>query len=115
LLARQYGAALDDRGRQYVRFMTGGAQRMEMLVKDLLVYTKSASSEGEPKEPVNAGDALSTALSNLAEMIRETQAEVSCGALPTLRISEIHLEQLFQNLIGNAIKYRKDSEPPRIE
>jgi light-regulated signal transduction histidine kinase (bacteriophytochrome) len=87
---------------------------MDMLVKDLLAYTQSANMEGEAEEEVDAAEALDKALSNLSAAINESNAEITHGGLPSLRVPEVQLEQLFQNLIGNAIKYRKDDEHPRI-
>ena len=114
LLAQRYSNVLDEKAREYLQFVAGGAQRMQMLVKDLLAYATSACIEEEPEEKVNAADALGKALSNLSEAIRETGAEVSYSGLPALRVREAQLVQLFQNLVGNAIKYRKDEEAPRI-
>jgi light-regulated signal transduction histidine kinase (bacteriophytochrome) len=62
LLARRYSNLFDEQARQYLRFITGAAQRMEMLVKDLLAYTKSANMEEEPSGEVDAANALSKAL-----------------------------------------------------
>jgi PAS domain S-box-containing protein len=114
LLAQRYNHVLDEKGRQCLQFIRGGAQRMQILVKDLLSYAKSASMEEERIEEVDAAGALDQALSNLSEAIRETQADVSYNGLPVLRVPEVQLVQLFQNLIGNAIKYRNDEEPPRV-
>ena len=114
LLAQRYSNVLDEKAREYLQFIAGGAQRMQMLVKDLLAYATSACIEEEPEEEVDAAGALGKALSNLSEAIRETQAEVSHSGLPALRVREAQLVQLFQNLVGNAIKYRKDEEAPRI-
>ena len=115
LLAQRYSNLLDERARQYLQFITSGAHRMQMLVKDLLAYATSASTEEKPGEETDASSALSTALSNLSEVIRETEAEISCDALPAVRVQEAQLVQLFQNLAGNAIKYRRDGEAPRIQ
>jgi PAS domain S-box-containing protein len=114
VMSRRYGDLLDAKGRACLGFITGGAKRMESLVKDLLAYTQSASADEEPHAAGDANAALAKALDNLSAATTETAAEVSHAALPQLRMSEIQLQQLFQNLIGNAIKYRKDGETPRI-
>lgn len=114
VLNRRYGQALDTNAKEYLAFMTNGAKRMERLVKDLLAYTQSANRDGESVETSDAAAALEQALSILSSNINEADAAVTYDALPTVRIPAVQLEQLFQNLIGNAIKYRRDNEAPRI-
>jgi PAS domain S-box-containing protein len=113
MLSQRYRDRLDERGLQYLSFMTKGAQHMEQLVKDLLAYTQTSETLSEPGA-VDAGVALEQALANVAEAIRQAGAVVSHEALPTVRMHEVELQQLFQNIIGNAIKYRKEDETPRI-
>jgi len=114
VLSRRYDSLLDAQGKEYLGFMTGGAKRMESLVKDLLAYTQSTNANGGAEAVSDASAALAKALDNLSTAIKETNTQVSHDTLPRLRISEIQLQQIFQNLIGNAIKYRKDEESPRI-
>ena len=113
MLSQRYGDRLDERGLQYLSFMTKGAKHMEMLVKDLLAYTQTSETLSEPGA-VDANIALEQALANVAEAIRQSGAVVSHDALPTVRMHDIELQLLFQNIIGNAIKYRKEDEAPRI-
>jgi PAS domain S-box-containing protein len=113
LLSTRHSDALDAKGRQYLEFIMDGARRMEMLVKDLLAYTRS----GETPDGAAAADAetaLAKALSNLAEAVREAGAVITRDVVPALPLHEVQLQQLFQNLIGNAIKYRRAGDPPRI-
>jgi light-regulated signal transduction histidine kinase (bacteriophytochrome) len=84
-----------------------------MLVRDLLSYTQLTKFE-KSLEPCDAAEALTLALANLAGLIEETGAQVTSGPLPTLRVHGTHLQQLFQNLIGNAIKYRQPDQPPVV-
>lgn len=114
LLIRRCGNLLDAKGKEYLDFMTGGARRLESMVKDLLTYTQSATAGEEAYAVSDASAALAKAIDNLSAAINETGAQVSHDTLPRIRIGEIQLQQLFQNLIGNAIKYRKDGESPRI-
>ena len=109
LLARKYSPKLDPEGQAYVGFALQGARRMEMLLKDLLAYTQVVNDAAEELTPVDANAVLEKSLSNLGTSICEAGAVVTCGELPALKIQEIHLLQLFQNLIGNAIKYRGET------
>jgi GAF domain-containing protein len=115
LLERRYGDKLDDSAREYIQYTVQGAKRMEMLVRDLLAYTQAADISSEAISPASAAAVLDKVLANLKTAMDENQATVSWSALPDLQVQEVHLTQLFQNLIGNAIKYRKPDVPPRIE
>ncbi len=113
LLQRRYGDKLDEEGRRALRFMNEGARRMEMLVRDLLIYRQSSEPSDEPVAEVDANAVLDRAVADLAGTIQETGARVTRGPLPLVRMREVHLEQLFQNLIGNALKYR-GADPPKV-
>jgi light-regulated signal transduction histidine kinase (bacteriophytochrome) len=114
LLQRKYGESLDSKGREYMRFTLQGAQRMEMLVKDLLAYTQAANSGDEETGAIDASAVLEQALTNLQTSIEENQATVTRSSLPLLQVKAVHLLQLFQNLIGNAIKYRSTNRAPEV-
>jgi light-regulated signal transduction histidine kinase (bacteriophytochrome) len=113
LLSRRYGDGLDEEGRQFLKIVTGGARRMENLVNDLLTYTRAGREEGDEPEIVDANASLEEALSNLSGAIEECGATITHNGLPSLCMRRVHLQQLFQNLIGNALKYRGE-EAPRI-
>jgi PAS domain S-box-containing protein len=115
MLQREYANKLDAKANQYINYTVQGARRMEMLVKDLLLYTQAASIDTEPALPVEANKVLDQALSNLRAGIEESGAVIDRRPLPAVRVHEVHLLQLFQNLIGNAIKYRNPDKPPHIE
>jgi signal transduction histidine kinase len=110
-LSRRYGNLLDERGQEFLRYVNQGARRMEGLVRDLLAYTKAASIADEVQEPMGAEKPLQAALLNLTEALRQSDTHVSYHSLPEVRMREVHLQQLFQNLIGNAIKYRREERP----
>jgi signal transduction histidine kinase len=112
LLELHYGKVLDQQGAQFLRFMISGARQIEILVNDLLLFTQAASIIEECPEPLLPENALCGALAALREAIRESGAVVTHDALPAVRMREVHLQQLFQNLVGNAIKYRR--EKPRV-
>jgi PAS domain S-box-containing protein len=105
LLTKRYGDRLDGQALEFCDYLRAGATRMEMLVRDLLAYTQVAKLD-VPGENVDANEIFKDTLANLSGSIIESEAQVSSGLLPSLRVHGTHLKQLFQNLIGNAIKYR---------
>ncbi|HYZ86331.1 MAG TPA: PAS domain S-box protein [Bryobacteraceae bacterium] len=113
LLQRRYTGKLDAQADQYLALTVAGALRMEALVSDLLAYTQATNSWNEPASLTDAGAVLDQVLSNLKQAIVECRATIESDRLPWLRVQEVHLVQLFQNLLGNALKYR-GSEPPLI-
>ena len=113
MLRDDYSDRLDENARTYIQYAVDGAMRMKTLVQDLLAYSR-VETQGKPLEPTDANDACAEAIENLAVAIAEAGAEVTREPLPTINADPVQLESLFQNLIGNAIKYR-GSEPPRIQ
>jgi signal transduction histidine kinase/DNA-binding NarL/FixJ family response regulator len=113
LLAERLGDELDGDARDFLDFLTSGATRMEVLVRDLLVYTQAGQVD-RPAVPADAGESLNNALANLAEAIRANGAQVTSEPLPSLRVHPTQLQQLFQNLVGNAIKYCRPGTPPIV-
>jgi light-regulated signal transduction histidine kinase (bacteriophytochrome) len=86
---------------------------MDALLTDLLSYAHASSIPDEMPVPTCARGPLEAALDSLAGAIRESGARITVGEMPMVRMHQSHLEQVFQNLVGNAIKYRKD-EPPYV-
>ncbi len=115
LLAKNYGSLLDERGLKFLTFIRSGASRMDALLGDLLAYAHASSISENSVEPVDAARPLEVALESLAGAIRESEAQICIGEMPAVRMHESHLAQIFQNLIGNAIKYRKENEPLLIQ
>ncbi len=115
LLQKRYGATLDEQAGQFLGFLVQGAQRMANLVADLLSYTQAAVLDDEPVSAVDAEEVFQEVLHSLRRAIQESGASVLHETLPSVAIKEAHLQQLLQNLISNAIKYRKDDEPPRVQ
>ncbi len=113
LLAKRYQQKLDNHGLKYLEIIRNGARRMEMLVSDLFAYTQAMKLE-TGVESTGAGLAFEQALANLAQAISESHAQITADPLPALRMHSTHLQLLFQNLIGNAIKYRSPLRPPVI-
>lgn len=114
LLEKNYGDKLDERALKYIEFASSGAVRMQHLVKDLLEYAR-IGSESESLETVDLNDVVISVKENLAENIQQTGAEIHCQALPTIRATPVRIFSLFQNVIGNALKYRQADCSPRID
>ncbi len=113
LLKKEFGSKLGPTGDEYIGYTLQGALRMEQLLKDLRAYTLASTSEPVPVEDVDAGAMLDKALVSLAASIKESGASITRDDLPHVRLHEFQMEQLFQNLIGNAIRYRSEA-PPQI-
>lgn len=115
ILQRRFGEKLEPEAREYFGYVIDGAKRMDKLVQDLLAYTRSAVllRSDVPVTTIASSSVLEQAKGNLAPVIQESGAVIEHGPLPRLAITEVHLLQVFQNLIENAIKYRSE-EPPRI-
>ena len=110
LLERRHGEQLGSEGKECVAFLSSAAKRMAKLIEDLLQYAKSASNSN-PGEPVNSNSVVNTALENLRREILESDATITHDDLPAVLVAETSLLQIFQNLIGNAIRYRGDDAP----
>jgi light-regulated signal transduction histidine kinase (bacteriophytochrome) len=115
LLEKRYGDQLDERGAEYIGFAVDGAKRMQRLINDLLTFSRVGRLNAMHTE-VALDDALDTALGNLSTAIEEADAEVVRPEepLPVIDGDPTLLAMLWQNLIGNAVKFRKENVPPRI-
>ncbi len=113
LLQKRYGGQLDERGEQYIEFAVDGAKRMQVLINDLLSFSRVGRLVGEPVE-VSLDEALAQARSNLDTAIEEAGATIEADPLPTVRGEPALLVALFQNLVGNAVKFRRAGEPPVV-
>ncbi|HWB98423.1 MAG TPA: ATP-binding protein, partial [Bryobacteraceae bacterium] len=114
LLSKEYGHTLDQRGASFLEMVGTSALRMENLLGDLLAYTQTSSIPDERAELADSRAALDAALGNLHAALQEANAELIVEDLPAVRMRESHLQQLFQNLVGNALKYRRDGCRPRV-
>ncbi|SPT52034.1 sensor histidine kinase [Actinomadura madurae] len=113
MIERRYGDQLDERGRQYIAFAVDGAKRMQALINDLLSFSR-VGRMSRPEEAVALDEVARQALDNLATLREETGAEVDVAGLPEVPGDRTQLTQLFQNLVGNAIKFRRPDAPPRV-
>ncbi|MGB1585800.1 MAG: sensor histidine kinase [Thermoplasmatota archaeon] len=112
LLDRRYEDALDDRGRKYVHNAHDAAVRARQLIRDLLAFSRIG--QDHPKEPTDLNDVLRDVRQDLAASIRQAHASVVVEELPTIDGSPSLLQQLFTNLVGNAIKYRHPDRHPEV-
>jgi PAS domain S-box-containing protein len=112
LLERRYKGKLDPEADEFITFMTDGANRMREMISSLLEFSR-VGTHGKSFQPVDVELVLQQALMNLMVAIDESRAKITHDPLPMMRADANQLTQLFQNLIGNAIKFRAD-EPPKI-
>lgn len=112
LLAKRYKDKLDPEANEFIEFAVDGAKRMQLLITDLLAYSR-VSTKVKPFKPTNCQTILEHVLNNLRITLDETHAEVTHDRLPTLNADPTLLLQLFQNLISNAIKFNHQ-QPPTI-
>ena len=112
LLAQEYERHLDETAKEYMGYIVDGATRMRQLIQDLLSYSR-VGTRGKPFVPTDCNEALRQALNDLLLAIAENNAIITYDGLPRAIADKAQLAQLFQNLIGNAIKFRRQ-EPPQI-
>ena len=110
LIERRYRDKLDNDGIEFMTFAVDGANRMQKMITDLLIFSR-VGTRGKPFAPTDCEIILSQALLNLETSIQESQAVVTHDPLPNLMADSTQMVQLFQNLIGNAIKFRKAQAP----
>ncbi len=114
LLSRQYNDQLDEKGREFLEHIHSGARRMEQLLSDMLKFAKSGAN---PEEAilVDLKDTLHIVKANLHVAIKEANAEIHAESLPVVHATHTTMIQLFQNIIANALKFRKPETPSIIK
>jgi signal transduction histidine kinase len=115
LLEKRYGDKLDDRGVEYIAFAVDGAKRMQILINDLLTFSRVGRLNATTTE-VDLDAALDTALANLSTAVEESGAEIirPRAGLPAVAGDPTLLVMVWQNLIGNAVKFRREGVAARI-
>ncbi len=113
LLERRFKGQLDSDADEFIDYIVDASVRMKKMIQDLLEYSRVATKGGEFK-PVNSEDVVNNVLSSLRAIITENNAEITYDSLPEVFADENQLTRVFQNLITNAIKFRKEDEPPKI-
>jgi PAS domain S-box-containing protein len=112
LLQEQYGSRVDDRGRGFIQHAVDGAHRLQQLIEDLLEYSR-VNTRGDAFATLETHSVVDEALSNLSQAVKEASAEVIVNDLPPVLGDRSQLVRVFQNLIGNAIKFQGE-RPPKI-
>jgi PAS domain S-box-containing protein len=112
LLERKYKNQLDSSAEEFITYAVDGARRMQFLINDLLNYSR-VSTRGQPFEQVDCTAVFERAIANLKFAIEESGALITHDPLPTVMADATQMTQVFQNLIGNAIKFRREL-PPQI-
>jgi PAS domain S-box-containing protein len=110
LLGVRYKGRLDSDADEFITFAVDGCNRMQGLIQDLLAYSR-AGNNGKALREISGEDALQAALTNLHAAMEQSGAVVTHDSLPVIKIDETQLTQIFQNLVGNAIKYRRAESP----
>lgn len=110
LLESRYRDKLDDDAREFIGFAVDGASRMQRLIQDLLAFSR-VGTRGRDPEVVQSGSVLEEALQNLSMRIKENEARIEYGSLPAVFVDRNQFTQVFQNLVGNAIKFRAERQP----
>src|SRR5258706_1346656 len=110
LLTKRYGERFDGDAKEFMHYIVDGAARMKQLIEDLLAYSR-VGTKGKEFKPVSVEAPLRKAITNLRAAIEESSAAVTWDPLPAVDADEVQLAQLFQNLIGNALKFRGPGVP----
>jgi PAS domain S-box-containing protein len=110
LLENKYQTSLDDTARQYIQYSVEGAARMKCLILDLLEYSRVNTSQ-EQRVSTNLSEIINQVLDTYVSKIQESNAIVKVSLMPVARVNNLQMTQLFQNLIGNALKYNRSAQP----
>lgn len=114
LLVTEFSDAISEEGRDFLVRMQDAATRMRVLIDSLLAYSR-VTTKTRPFFQVNLVEAVEEALGNLAVLKEEKNASVEVGGLPTVEGDKLQMVQLFQNLIGNALKFHRKGESPKVK
>jgi light-regulated signal transduction histidine kinase (bacteriophytochrome) len=110
LITKRYGDKLNDEAKEFMHYVVDGAARMKQLIEDLLAYSR-VGTKGKEFKPMPMEAAVRRAITNLRAAIEESSAAVTWDPLPTVLGDEAQLAQLYQNLFGNALKFRGPGVP----
>ena len=112
-LASRYAASLSEEGQDYLGRMQNAAGRMQILINDLLAFAR-VTTRAQPYQPVDLAEVAATVVGDLESRIEQAGGRVEIGQLPTIDADPVQMRQLFQNLIGNGLKFRRPDVPPVV-
>jgi PAS domain S-box-containing protein len=115
LLRKRYHGRIDAQADFFLDIILDGSRRMGALIRDLLAYAQVSGLAADEADAIDSGAALENAVRNLDVAVRESRACIESAPLPRVRMREVHLQQVFQNLISNAIKYRRNGSLLKID
>ncbi|NET45121.1 PAS domain S-box protein [Okeania sp. SIO2B3] len=110
----KYGGVLDEKGQDYLQRMQSAAKRMQILIRDLLNFSR-ITTKAQPYVPVTLSQIVAEVIDDLENPIEQTKAQVEVGELLTIQADSIQMRQLFQNLIGNALKFHIPGNCPIVK
>ena len=113
-LKDRYDGVIGEQGRDYINRMQNAAERMQTLINDLLTYSR-VTTKAQPFVPVDLTKIAHEVIADLEVRIEQTGGHVEIGDLPTIDADPFQMRQLLQNIIGNALKFHKKGEPPRVK
>jgi len=113
-LGKKYADVLGENGLMYLERMQDASARMRVLIQDLLSYSRVTSKE-EPFESIDLNVIVKNVISDLEIRIEETKAKVTVDELPRIKADPLQMRQLFQNLVGNALKFQREGATPVID
>ena len=113
LLSKKYRTKLDAEADTFLDFIVSAAARMSSLVRDLLAYARLTTEQERPSS-IALDEDLEAALTHLDEAVKASGASITHDPMPTLPVDRGQMVRLFQNLVGNAVKYHKPDLPPRV-
>ena len=111
LLQMKFGGKLGGEGDEFIRYIVDASTRMQQLLHDLRTFTQASKSTQDQVPHTDAGEVLRRSISNMKTLIDDSNAVITYGELPVIPIHQFQLEQLFQNIISNAIRYRSQTSP----
>ncbi len=114
LLKQKVDYRLNDQERDYIERMQNAAARMQRMIEDLLAYAR-VTTRAQPHRPVDLAKVVAEVLSDLEVRMIQTEGKVMVGDMPVIQADPLQMQQLFQNLIGNALKFHKKNVPPFIK
>jgi PAS domain S-box-containing protein len=113
LLKKRYEGQLDERANEFITHAVDGTKRMQALIMDLLAYSR-VGTHSHPFTAIDCNEIMKDVLANLTVAISESGANVTHEPLPTVTADDSQLSQVFQNLIGNALKFRAEGRTPEV-